>query len=294
MKQPNITKQQQHAAGYTLVDVMVTSGLLALVGLCVFYGLKTGMIMSAKNMAQNLAHDSSRIAVNRLVHDIHNAVSIPELGYIDTRTPGTFTAPAGSWIPSGTAVTFCPVTGAGPAAGVSFQKMGGPGDPNGGPFDVINDPGNPELIQIGSGTTHVPKVGMRLIFPYYNMEDDIVKATSNGANHYNIWTANALETRFKKKKSTYHICFYTTRWAYVIENGRLNLYSSAPPAAGFSWPAEIARNVVSATPFSQSTTQYIGINLTTQDSRYSNRGFKAVNTLLAGSVPYRAQICVNQ
>jgi hypothetical protein len=56
----------------------------------------------------------------------------------------------------------------------------------------------------------------------------------------------------------------------------------------------VARNIASGTPFSQATTQYIGINLKTQDLHYSNRNFKAVNTLLAGTVPYRAQICINQ
>jgi hypothetical protein len=80
----------------------------------------------------------------------------------------------------------------------------------------------------------------------------------------------------------------------VIENGELHLYSSAPAPNGKSWPVVIARNIVSGTPFTQATTQYVGINLTTQDNHYSNRGFKAVNTLLAGSVPYRAQLCVNQ
>lgn len=290
MKLSYLTKK---TAGYTLVDIMVASGLLAIVGICVYYGLITGMIMSAKNTAENLAHDSARVGVNRLLHDIHNAVSIPELGYIDTRTPGSFTAPSGSWVPSGTSVTFCPVSGSGPAAGISFQTMGGPGDPNGGPFEITNDPGNDYLIQIGSGT-HAPAVGMRLIFPYYNMEDTISKVTSNGNNHYNVWTTNALETRFKKKKSTYHIIYYTTRWAYVVENGKLNLYSSAPPPTGFTWPVVVTRNVVSTQPFTQTDTQYVGVNLTTQDGHYSNRSYKAVNTLLAGSVPYRQQICVEQ
>jgi hypothetical protein len=252
------------------------------------------MTLYAKNTGTNLAHDSSRTAVNRLLHDIHTAVSIPVLGHIDTRTPGSYVAPTNSWVPSGTNVTFYADNSTGPTAGVSFQMMGGPGDPNGGPFNVINDPANAELIQIGSGTDHVPKVGMRLIFPYYNMEDDIIKATSTGSNHFNIWTANALETRFKVKKNTYYICYYTTRWAYVVENGELHLYSSAPPPAGMSWPIVVARNIISGTPFTQATTQYIGISLTTQDTHYSNRKFKAVNTLLAGSVPYRAQLCVNR
>jgi len=286
---------QRKSGGFTLGEMMVTTCAFALVGLCAFYTLNTGTVLYAKNTAQNLAHDSSRIAVNRLLHDIHQACSIPQLGHIDTRTPGTYTAPAGSWVPYGTNVTFYADAGAGPTAGVAFQMMGGPQDPFGGPFEIKNDPANPELIQIDSGTGSTPQVGMRLIFPYYNMEDEIVKATSTGQNHYNIWTKNALEVRFKKKNMTgTNIVYYTTRWAYVVEGAALHLYSSAPPPSGFSWPVTVARNIASGTPFSQATSQYIGINLTTQDPHYSNRNYKAINTLLAGTVPYRAQLCVSQ
>jgi hypothetical protein len=285
--------QHQPQAGYTLADIMVAVSLTVLVGLIGVYAMNSGTILYAKNTAQNLAHDSSRIAVNRMLHDIHNAVSIPQLGHIDYRTPGTYTAPANSWVPSGTSVTFYADSGTGPTAGVSFQMMGGPNGVGGGPYNVINDPGNPELIKIGP-TQPGPQVGMRLIFPYYNMEDDISKVTSAGMNHYNVWTASALETRFKTKKNTYYICYYTTRWAYAVENGQLKLYSSAPPPNGLTWPITVARNISSATPFTQATTQYVGINLTTEDTRFNHRNFRAVNTLLAGSVPYRAQLCVSR
>lgn len=294
MKMSILQKKQQ--AGYTLAEIMVASGASVVVGLAIYATLNSGMILYAKNTAQNLAHDSARIAVNRMLHDIHHAVSIPQLGHIDTRTPGTYTAPAGSWVPSGTNVTFYADNGTtGPSAGVAFQMMGSPYDPNGGPFEILNDPANPELIQIYSGTSATPFVGMRLIFPYYNMEDEITKATSSGPNHYNIWTKNALEVRFKKKKDApVNIVYYTSRWAYVVENGKLNLYSSAPAPNGKTWPVEVSRNIVSATPFTQTSSQYVGINLTTQDNHYTNRNFKAVNTLLAGSVPYRAQLCLSK
>jgi hypothetical protein len=291
------TKSLGKRGAYTLADTMVTCAILGVVGVCVFAILNSGTILYAKNTAANLAHDQSRIAVNRVLHDIHEAVSIPQLGHIVqgnlAANPG---APAGSWTPSGTNVTFYAEPSPSPSPGssaVAFQMMGGPSDPNGGPFNVVNDPANPELIQIGSGNT-APQIGMRLIFPYYNMEDNIVKVTSNGSNHYNIWTQSALETRFKTKKNTYNICYYTSRWVYAIENGELHLYSSAPAPNGGTWPIVVARSIISATPFTQPTTQYIGVNLTTQATNYSNRNYKAVNTLLAGSVPYRAQLCVNQ
>jgi hypothetical protein len=286
--------EKRRLTAFTLAEAMVACGMFTVVGLAAVYTLNSGTILYAKNTAENLAHDQSRIAVNRVLHDIHEAVSVPQLGHIDTRTPGSYTAPTGSWVPNGTNVTFYADTGSGPTAGVAFQLMGSSGDPNGGPFEITNDPGNPELIQIASDT-HTPQVGMRLIFPYYNMEDYIVKVTSNGNNHYNVWTQNALETRFKKKKdSGVNIVYYTTRWAYAVENGELHLYSSAPAPSGLKWPVVVARNIVSATPFSQPDSQYVGVNLRTQDWRYTNRNYKAVNSLLAGTVPYRAKLCVTQ
>src|SRR5205085_9559691 len=144
---------------------------------------------------------------------------------------GSYTAPSCSWVPYGTSVTFYADNATtGPSAGLSFQLIGQPSDPNGGPFEITNDPGNPELIQISSGGI-APQPGMRLIFPYYNMEDYISKVTSNGSNHYNVWTQNALETRFKtkggKKSDEKNIVYYTSRWAYAVQNGELRRYSSA-------------------------------------------------------------------
>src|SRR5438552_1343136 len=97
-----LSSHRVRETGYTLADIMVATALVTVVGLMGFYALNSGTILYAKNTAENLAHDQSRIAVNRLLYDIHQAVSVPQLGHIDTRTPGCYTAPAGSWVPSGT------------------------------------------------------------------------------------------------------------------------------------------------------------------------------------------------
>jgi hypothetical protein len=47
-------------------------------------------------------------------------------------------------------------------------------------------------------------------------------------------------------------------------------------------------------PFSQPNPDYVAVNLTTEDNHFSNRSFRAVNTLLAGSVPIRAKISKTQ
>jgi plastocyanin len=390
-------------AGFTLGEMMVTLGMSSVVGVCATYVFLNGTILAAKNTSENVAHDQNRIAVNRLVRDIHSAISTPQLGHIVAGKLSTHAdAPSGSWTPYGTNVTFWADPGTGPAAGVSFKKMGNAFNANGGPFELKNDPGNKDLVMIKSGSA-APLEGMEIVFPYYTetvydsalkrnltrpMEGTIYRVTSNGANHYNVFIQGGLENRIKEKKGTHVVCYYMSRFAYVVENGNLNLYSTSMPPEGVTWPVTVARNIVAtpdianktvvqvgssayspatvsvargesvqwtwtasgpsvtskipanvfnsgvrntgatflwtpteagtytytnssnpamtgtivvtggnwanAKPFSQLTTDYVTINLTTEDNRYSNRNMKAVNTLLAGSVPIRAKLSVTQ
>ncbi|MFL6529832.1 MAG: type II secretion system protein J [Chthoniobacterales bacterium] len=299
--------KQQSDSAFTLGETMVAMGIASVLCTCALYTLLNGMILFAKNTAENLAHDQNRIAVNRLVHDVHTAVSIPQLGHIVTgNLAANPTASAGSWTPYGTNVTFWADSGTGPAAGIGFKRMGNSADPNGGPFAVSNDPGNVDLIQIAS-PSHAPQIGTQISFPYYSdtaghpMEGSVYKVTSAGAGHWNVWVQGGLEKQIKLKKNTMITCYYMSRYAYVVENGKLNLYASTPAPNGLSWPITIARNIINesnrtqaALPFTQASTQYVGISLTTEDNRYSNRNYKAANTLLAASVPIRAQISKSQ
>ena len=107
-----------------------------------------------------------------------------------------------------------------------------------------NDPGNKDMIQIDSGGGNPPHIGTELIFPYYGMEGTVNKVTSNGANHYNVWTSGGLESRIKEKKDTTIIAYYMSRYAYVVENGELKFYASTPPPAGVTWPVTVARNII--------------------------------------------------
>lgn len=376
-------------AGFTLPEILIAASLTTVVGTIAGYLTINATILYAKNTADNAAHDQNRIAVSRLVRDIHGATSIPQLGHIEAGNK-LATAPAGSWMPFGTNVTFVAETGSGPAAGISFKKMGSASNPNGGPFRVKNDPGNKDLIQIDSGNNNPPHVGTELIFPYYDMEGTVNKVTSNGADHYNVWVNGGLETRIKEKKDTTIVCYYMSRYAYVVENGDLKFYASTPPPDGVTWPVTIARNIVeaprktpheinvrddryqpneitikrgesimwdwkedplrsvtstaphpvsgafssglkgrnatwtktfteagtftytssnnsaqtgkitvidreyNAKPFSQASSQYVTINLTTEDKHYTNRNYRSVNSLLAGSVPIRAQLSKTQ
>src|SRR5712691_8019773 len=91
----------------------------------------------------------------------------------------------------------------------------------------------------------MPQVGQRLLLPYYGLEGDIIRSNANGAgNHYNVWTANGIESQVKTKNGTYMICYLSHRVAYVVENGELHLYANDAPPPGSTWPVTIARNLI--------------------------------------------------
>ena len=90
-----LSASNQRNAGYTVGEMMVAVGIASVVSVCAIYTLLNGMTLFAKNTAENLAHDQNRTAVNRLVHDIHAAVSIPQLGHIVSGFPLVICTTAG-------------------------------------------------------------------------------------------------------------------------------------------------------------------------------------------------------
>src|SRR5712691_7569027 len=99
------------SGGYTLVEIMVTMGVMTIVGAMVFLVLNSGMVLYAKNTAVNSAHQQARAGVDQMLANIHSSVSIPAL------TDATLTP--------------LPAPGTGPSTGISFQKF------EAGPFPVV-------------------------------------------------------------------------------------------------------------------------------------------------------------
>ena len=269
-------------------------GCASVVGIIGFAVLNSGTILYAKVTSNNLAHDESRVAVMRLVNDIHKAVSTPQLWDASaTATNGLLT------VTNATTKASC----------VSFQIV----PPNGGPYEIRNDPGNPNLIQVQYMTGGFnPSIGQRLIIPMYDIENDIIRTAAVGS-HRNIWMANGEERIPKSQDGTKTISYFTTRVFYAVENGELRMYMSGMGGNGILTPAivdgklvirnaggaaasrtTIARFITTPQPFTVPSfpdRRYVGVNLTTEESRFSNRGYKATNTLIAGSIPFRARLC---
>src|SRR5580765_7084502 len=86
--------------GFTLVELLFAMAAITVVGLVLYSLLNLIMVLGAKNAAVNTAHQQARTAMVRMQQDLHSAVSTPYL--VDGNGN--------------------PVVGAGPAAGISFQK----------------------------------------------------------------------------------------------------------------------------------------------------------------------------
>jgi len=190
------------AAGTTLAELMIALAVLGLLGLVFFQVLNSGMILYAKNTAVNVAHEEAREGIIRLTRDIHAAVSVPQL-----RDNGL------------TVVSSTPVSGVPPtSAGGSFQNVVS------GPNYIWKDPGADDLIMIKDGIKK-PAAGMHILIPFWNVEDDIVRAAASGTTgHTNVFLANGADTTVAGKApafggTSYAITYYTNRVTYVVKKG---------------------------------------------------------------------------
>jgi hypothetical protein len=220
MKIHNKTKR---LGGFTAAEMVVSTMVMAILGIVFLQVLNSGMILYAKNTAVNSAHEEAREGINRLTRDIHAAVSVPQLRNSTTDANHTVTG-------SFAVVSSTPSGGVAPtAAGISFQNVVA-----GSPDFVWKDPNNANLIMINDNP-NPPTPGMRLIVPFWGIEDDISHvASSVSAGHTNVFLAGGGESTIVSKAPTYlsgdayALTYYTERMLYVVEGGTYIADSQGP------------------------------------------------------------------
>ena len=296
-----------HRAGFTLAEIMVSVLCFALAGGIVFMLLNSGMILYAKNMSVNTAHQDTRRSINRLLRDIHASVSVPQL-------INGFNADGSLQVHSGNTS----------AAGVAFQLV------SQGPNYVWQDPNSASLIMIYDGGSK-PTSGQRLIIPLFGIEADITKSTASGtSNHTNLFLTDAAgqvvdqtttrgnsptgqgksSTTSKNGNLVYAITYYTERVAYIVQNTQLKLYyrrylgaNSSGTGGTWTWVSPqpkdgdstnmnpsnwdsngvvIARDITSATPFSPQGSNTAGVAAVTVSSGGSNYNASTTVTITGG------------
>jgi type II secretory pathway pseudopilin PulG len=282
------------AAGFTLVELMITGALISVVGLVLYSILYTSTVLGAKNTAVNVAHQQARVAMIDMLQDIHSAVSLPQLVDTDGTTPWPTPSPGAS---------------ASPAPGVSFQQW------SSGPHKLKKDVNVGDTqIQIAFTANSGPAVvaGQRVIIPAYQIEADIASVDNGSPNNPKFTLSNiygpgltppvtypvsAMPVAIKGTGSSAGdvICFITDRCSYAVSNNNLNWRWKGNTKA-------VANYVTNSTPFSSPTTPagavysrfVAAIDLSTSDIQYSNRGYKSANILLNGQVPSKARLTTYQ
>jgi type II secretory pathway pseudopilin PulG len=316
---------------FTLPEMMISIGVLGLLGGVFFSVLQSGMVLFAKNVAVNVAHEETRQGINRLTRDIHASISIPELRNASNAVVNSQPAPS----PAPTPIH---------ASAVSFQNI------YGGPHLLWQDP-HPSLIKIRDFGVK-PEPGMRLIVPFWGVEDDIIQVAAAGSHHHsNVFLKNGWQTALPRAEGgAYAIVYYTDRTMYAVRGGRfvknpngdympkdlsnnpnvtdLNAFTwfDAVAAPGnsrryvyeagelqlfkqryngttnvWTYIATVARNVTTPFPFyvplnsgGTANTKYVGVKLAAADPQSSNRKFRATGSLLDTEIDYRAAITIMQ
>ena len=273
--------------GFTLPEILISMGIMTIVGLMLFLVLNSGMVLYAKNTAVNTAHQQARAGVDQMVQNIHSSVSIPQL--VDSGLQPITTIIDGSGNPV-------------QAPGISFQSFAA------GPFPVVVDALATDTSITLYCPGYTPVAGARLNIPAFGIELDIVSTTVSGANlRFNF--AQAIGTAVDivgtgiegGAGTTYMItAFITARRSYVVVGGDLRSY----PTNDLNIYKVITRNITSSTPFTIPLTpgtpptpqnRYVAaVDLSAVDGNTSQRGYGAVNMFLSSKIPFRCKLTNTQ
>ena len=251
--------------------MMITMSAMGIVGGIIFLVLNSGLVLFAKNTAMNVAHQQARIAILQMQRNIHSAVSLPQL--VD--------------------VNLNPVTGAGPAAGVSFQLFAL------GPYRIAADAASGQSTVAITVPRRRDGSGGSPAFsssPTHQVEQDIT-SVSGSSGTVNVTLANDIGVAVNTANGTYDIiAFVTNRVSYVVVNGQLRYYP--PGTGGTSNYAVLASDITNATPFSipagLNNRFVAAVQLSAQDPEYAARGYLASNMFINTQIPYKVRLTTYQ
>jgi prepilin-type N-terminal cleavage/methylation domain-containing protein len=266
------TTKQARRSAFTLVELMVVTALIALVGGIAYIVLNTGLTLFAKNTSMNVAHQEARMAMIQMEKELHLAVSPTQLIDEDGN----------------------PVAGNGPAAGISFLVFGA------GPFDVTAkaNSGQKQITMNLTGGFRA-RSGQRLVIENHNLEIDIANDTAGTGNQTlmlaeNIpYTVNIEMDDAGRMVPLQVVGVIMDRVSYRIKNGEL-LYVSRSGESSV-----LAREITSAQPFTRPTTgggnpnsrAIAAVNLSTGKGKGKGKKYKSANMILNAEVPARAILC---
>jgi len=274
-------------AAFTLPELMVTMGILGLVGLMVFLVLNSGMTLYAKNTAVNSAHQQARAGVDQMLANLHSSVSIPQL--VDANLQ-----PVAELDGSGKPTS---------AAGISFQSFGA------GPFPVVANANATDTSIVLYCPGYAPGANSRLNIPSHSIEYDITSSAVVGVTRQfnlatppsGIGTAVTISgTGIEGGVGTTYVisAFITNRSSYAVIGSELRYF----PTNNLASYRVVTRNITSNTPFTIPITpggslqnQFLAaVNLSSVEPSFTNRGYAAVNMFISSLIPFRCRLTNSQ
>ncbi len=278
---------KSRSGGATIVEVLLTVGIVAVTGAILLTAMHAIGVSSAKNSAINLAHQQARKSINRVIEEIRESASVPRL--IDAN--------------------FNTLPGNGPAEGVSYQVVVA------GPYRVFNNANaNAPTIRVfreadkGSEkgkerTDQWNRIvresnGLRLIVPAFQIEKDVREVLGYGGGGsastvHNVRLDSNLGVSITCSQGVpVYPAYFTRRAALVVSGGELRYYETFPSTTY----SVVARNLVDTKPFSVpgGNNRFIKFDALVRDTRISQRGYKAVDLRLSFNVPFRYQLTSRQ
>jgi len=97
-------RKKNKGEGFTLLEMVISTGIIALAGSMILLVLNTGTSLALKNSSINVTHNQARIAYMRIVEDIHNSAS-------GIMCSGSTVTVAGGYAQTGQAITFQVIRG---------------------------------------------------------------------------------------------------------------------------------------------------------------------------------------
>lgn len=261
---------------FTLMEIMVASAVAALTGAIVYQVLTMGLVLFAKNIAVNTAHQEARSSILRMQNNLHSAVSIPYLIDSSLQNQGSGTASLG---------------------GIAFQTYAL------GPWKVAaNATASSTVIRVQfPAGAKMPVLGQRLIIPTHEIEQWVKDVTTVSSTQADITLYSALgsDVTVQSGGNNYNVvCFVSDTVGYLVYNGTLIYFPNLT-----SWTFKtLTTGVTSAAPFSTPQTPLgapynrfvAAINLSTADATSSSRAYKASNIFLHSEIPFRARLTTYQ
>jgi len=275
-------------AAISLLEVIITVGVITVAGAGIFEILRTGVVLFGKNSSMNLSHNQARFGLLQLQQDMASAVSTADL-----------TDTAGNILQSGTAV--------GPAPGVTFQVYaGGPfclyaGNATAASSTTQTILATATAVPVVTGTGFKPLSGEIICIQAQPMLNSVVtgtissvgnSTTTSGTTYYTPTLSGSLGTPIPiwdtvASQQLSVACYFTAPVRYVVQNGTLMRYTLDPSSSGSMTGVALAYNISSSgtapfyVPAVNSSNQGAFLqaqNFSAYDPSSNNRGYKGVTT----------------